>query len=159
MATKYALETSLALVSGRRSSSAAQEGKLRTMQAKFTTAAADGAAGVILGAIGDVIICGKLPNGSRLQPGSTIFVSATLGAAATIAVGTYRRAADNTFTAISAARYRAAAIVASDAVFANTLALNVFDEQTEDVWIGLVVAAANLANGVNVVVYMPYVSD
>lgn len=158
MATVYTAEAGQALVSGRRAFSSSIEGKVRRLISTFVTAAAAGAQGTGPVASGDVQIVCRLPAGSRLLP-STLVTSATLGTA-TVQLGTYRLNKDGTFTVIAVARYFASAAPgAGPTSFANTLAVNAYDTQTEEVWLGALVATAGFANGVTGIYDVSYVSD
>ena len=70
-----------------------------------------------------------------------------------LAIGTYTLAGIGvgaTFTAVTGNKFRAAATLTADADYAHTIALSAGVEETAEVWLGWVIAAAAIAAAVQV---------
>jgi len=137
---------------GRRKGPADQAGKMRVLMGTAVTHAT-----LLDMAIGEVLIVGMIPKLSRILPGH--FVFGAMGAGATADIGTYTRVG-SVFTAVSEAKYLAAADVAtaSHIAVANTAVLNFLDKLTEDLWIGIQAEGADWADGIAFSLFLPYVS-
>lgn len=133
-------------------------GKKTTVFGSFTTAAAAGSGSGPINIADVLILAGPIPTGARITGGTLTF--GAMGASATAAIGSYRRNADGTFTAITAAKWLAATSVAA----AGTLALATTDalsfgvEETEDVFVGAVAAGANFANAQTMKIALDYLA-
>ena len=111
--------------------------------------------------VADVLIIGRIPmNTAPVPGGARILVSATLGASATFALGTYTKSGEGpsaTFTAVTAAKFRAAATITANVTsgIADTIALSAGVEETAEVWLGMVCAVAQIATGVAITFWFP----